>query len=60
MPQKFIITVDEITANKFIETGFKLVSQNGDSYTFLNQPPKHFNFEQFDRTKFAYTNVLTF
>lgn len=60
MPKKFIITMDKDTANKFIETGFKLISQNGNSYTFLNQPPKIFNFEQLDRNKFTYTNVLTF
>lgn len=56
--QNFIMTVDQTTANKLITAGFQLVSQNGDSYTFLNIPPKNFTFEQFDQTKFAYTNIL--
>lgn len=61
MPQsKFIMTMDESTAKNLLAVGFKLISQNGDSYTFLNQPPKTFNFDQLDRTKFAYTNILTF
>ena len=60
MPTKFIITLDQATANKLIEVGFKLVVQNGGKYTFLNQPPKNFNFEQLDKKNFSYTNVLTF
>lgn len=60
MPTKFILTVDEATANKFIAAGFKLMSKSGNGYIFLNRPPKNFNFEQVDSTRFAYTNVLTF
>ena len=60
MPTKFIITLDQATANKLIAVGFKLVVQNGGKYTFLNQPPKNFNFEQLDKKNFSYTNVLTF
>lgn len=61
MPQsKFIITTDESTARNFLAVGFKLISQNGGTYTFINQPPKNFSFEQVDSTRFAYTNVLTF
>ena len=57
--QNFIITVDKSTAEKFLAVGFKLISKNGESYTFLNSAPKNFNFEQFDKTKFAYTNMLS-
>lgn len=61
MPQsKFIITIDESTAKNLLAVGFKLVVQNGGKYTFLNQPPKNFNFEQLDKKNFSYTNVLTF
>ena len=56
--QNFIMTVDKTTADKLAAAGFKLVSQNGDSYTFLNNPPKNFTFEQFDKTKFAYTTSV--
>ena len=55
----FIMTVDENTAKKFIAAGFKILSHNGETYTFLNQTPKNFNFEQFDKTKFTYTNMLS-
>ena len=57
--QNFIMTMDEPTAKKLIAVGFKLISQNGGSYTFINQPPKNFNFEQFDESKVRYTNMLS-
>lgn len=60
MPQsKFIMTMDESTAKNLIAVGFKLISQNGGAYTFINQPPKNFNFEQFDKSKVRYTNMLS-
>ena len=57
--QNFIMTVDESTAKNFLAVGFKLLSHTGGVYLFLNRPPKNFNFEQFDKTKFTYTNMLT-
>ena len=60
MPQsKFIMTMDETTAKNLIAVGFKLISKNGGAYTFINQPPKNFNFEQFDKSKVRYTNMLS-
>ena len=60
MPQsKFIMTMDGPTATKLIAAGFKLISQSGGCYIFINQPPQNFNFEQFDRTKVRYTNMLS-
>ena len=56
--QNFIITTDKSTAEKFLAEGFHIVSQQGGHYTFLNNPPRNFSFEQFDKTKFAYTNIL--
>ena len=57
--QKFIVTVDKLTADKMIASGLKLVAHQGAAYTFLNQPPTNFTFEQFDKTKFCYTNTLS-
>lgn len=59
MSQKknFIITSDKETADKLISSGFQLVSQDG-VYTFLNQPPKNFNFEEVDKAKMSYTNIF--
>jgi hypothetical protein len=56
--KNFIKTTDEETANKLISVGFQLVEQSGNCYTFLNQPPKNFNFEEVDKTKMAYTNTF--
>ena len=55
--QNFIITTDKETADKLISAGFQLVSQNG-VYTFLNQPPKNFIFDEIDTKKMTYTNTL--
>jgi hypothetical protein len=61
MSQKlnFIMTTDKETADKLISAGFQLVSQNSSNYTFLNQLPNNFNFQEVDKTKMAYTNMLS-
>ena len=56
--QNFITTTDKETADKLRSAGFQLVSHSGSSYTFLNQLPKNFNFDEVDKKKMAYTNVL--
>ena len=57
---KFIVVQDINTANKLISAGFQLVTQINNTYTFMNVIPKHFNFENIDIKKLAYTNMLTF
>lgn len=57
---KFIIVQDECIANQMINSGFNLVSSMNGTYTFMNVIPKHFNFENIDVKKLAYTNMLTF
>lgn len=59
MNKKFIIVQDESTANKLIANGFQLVSQLNNTYTFMNQVPRHFNFDEVDKSKLAYTNILS-
>lgn len=56
--QNFIMTTDKETADKLISAGFQLVSQNS-VYTFLNQPPKNFIFDEADKRKIVYTNILS-
>lgn len=56
---KFIITQDKTVSSQLIAYGFKLVSQIGDTYTFLNQPPKHFNFSVIDKSKYCFSNILS-
>ena len=57
---KFIVVQDVNTANKLTSAGFQIVSLTNNIYTFMNVIPKHFNFENIDIKKLAYTNVLTF
>ena len=57
--KKFIKTTDAETANKLIAFGFKLVSDVGKVYTFLNELPQNMNFESVDQTKIVYDNKLS-
>jgi hypothetical protein len=59
MDKKFIKTTDAETANKLITFGFKMISQIGDVYTFLNETPQNMTFESVDQTKIVYDNKLS-
>jgi hypothetical protein len=56
--QNFITTTDKETADKLISVGFQLVATSGNAYTFLNQLPKNFTFDEVDKKKMTYTNML--
>lgn len=60
MSQKknFITTTDKETAETLISEGLELVSQVGNTYTFLNQLPTNFIFNEDDKKKMCYTNTL--
>lgn len=57
---KFIVVQDENTAHKLIAAGFKIVSQVNGTYTFMNEIPRQFKFDNIDVKKLAYTNMLVF
>ena len=59
MNKKFIIVQDETTANKLVAGGFQIVSKINNTYTFMNQVPQHFSFDEVDKSKLAYTNILS-
>ena len=59
MEKKFIKTTDVETANKLIAFGFKLVSNIGNVYIFLNEVPQKLNFDSVDKTKIVYDNKLS-
>ena len=59
MNKKFIIVQDEATASKLIASDFQIVSKLNDTYTFMNQVPQHFSFDEVDKSKLAYTNILS-
>ena len=59
MKQKFIKTTNESTAKKLLSDGFKLVSQSSNVYTFLNDVPESFCFDEVDRKHIAYSDILS-
>lgn len=59
MNKKFIIVQDETIAKKLIASGFRLVYQLNNTYTFMNQVPQNFSFDEIDKSKLAYTNILS-
>ena len=59
MNKKFIIVQDDETAKKLSLSGFWLISKINGTYTFMNQVPQHFSFDEVDKSKLAYTNILS-
>ena len=59
MNKKFIIVQDEATANKLVAGGFQIVAHLNNTYTFMNQVPRNFSFDEVDKSKLAYTNILS-
>lgn len=57
--KKFIVTKDPNVAKQLAST-FKQINNFNGAWVFLNEVSTSFSFEQFDKTKFYYTNVLTF
>jgi hypothetical protein len=57
--QIFIKTTDKSTAKKLLSEGFKLVSQIGQVYTFLNDAPEGFQFESIDKKHIVFSNMLS-
>lgn len=54
MKQNFLRTSDEETKEKLLSQGFKLISQDGNMFTFLNDHALTFE----DKSKIQYTNML--
>lgn len=57
--KKFIITQDKTVSDQLIAHGFKLVSHIGDTYTFMNQTIKNFNFDSIDKKTYCFSNILS-
>ena len=57
MKYNFLKTSDKETINTLLVEGFKLVSQDGNVVTFLNDRP--LTFENTNK-KIQYSNMLTF
>lgn len=59
MKQKFIITQSVDVKNKLIANGVKLISDINGTYTFLNELPKSFTFDNTDKSKIVYSSILS-
>lgn len=59
MNKKFIVTKDKSIAMVLKANGVPEVSNIGEVYVFLNQLPVNFSFANFDKSKLAYTNILS-
>lgn len=55
----FIVTKDKETASKLISEGLRLVTEINGTYTFENKPVNTMVFDQVDKKKMAYTNILS-
>ena len=55
MKYNFLRTSDEDTKNKLIKEGFKLISQDGNVFTFMNN--RTLTFED-KNNKIQYSNML--
>lgn len=56
MKYNFIKTTDEETKSNLLRSGFKLVSQNGGMYVFLNDHSLVFDDK---KNTIQYSNILT-
>ena len=56
--KKFIVTQDKSVSDKLVAYGFLLLSNNCGTYTFMNDPQKYFNFDNFETTKIHFTDKL--
>lgn len=56
--KKFIVTKDELIANKLMASNFKLISAISGVYTFMNEAPEKFSFDVFDVNKMHFTDKL--
>lgn len=59
MDKKFIKTTDEKTANQLILAGFQLFSHIGEVYTFINNTPTNFTFDEIDKKMIVYDNIVS-
>jgi hypothetical protein len=57
--KKFIITTDRFTAEKLINAQFTLVNKSATSWTFINEIPKTLIFDEIDKNKYCYSNILS-
>lgn len=56
----FIYCLDDELKNKLIKKGFKLLKEDGNGAIFVFDKNLKFNFEKVDKSKFLFTNRLTF
>lgn len=58
MKYSFLKTSDKKIKDKLVKEGLNLISENNGTYVFLNNDTLLFN--DIDKTKIQYSNILTF
>lgn len=56
----FIYCLDEELKRKLINKGFKLLKEDDERAVFIFSNKVNFDFNNVDKTKFLFTNKLTF
>lgn len=56
----FIYCFDKELKQELINKGFKLLKEDSNGATFIFSKGIKFNFDKVDKTKFLFTNRLTF
>lgn len=56
----FIYCLDDELKNKLIKKGFNLLKEDENGATFVFSEKVRFDFNNVDKTKFLFTNKLTF
>ena len=57
--KRFIVTQSVEVKDKLIANGVKFISETNGTYTFVNELPTKFSFNETDIKKIAYTNILS-
>ncbi len=56
----FIYCIDKELKNELTEKGFKLLKKDENGWIFVLDDSIKFNFNNIDKSKFIFTNKLTF
>ena len=56
----FIYCLDNELKQELLSKGFKLLKDDGKYSTFVSDKSLKFNFDKVDKTKYIFTNKLTF
>ncbi len=56
----FVYVIDEKLKNELVNSGFKMLKEDENGAFFVFNKKSKFNFDNVDKTKFLFTDRLTF